>query len=208
MKQGLNYILTLSLICMVTATLLTAVYLFTRPKILKQKARAQQEALKEVLPEAGYFEPVIKEGKGLYFRAYASADKQKLIGYAFIARGQGYSSQIETMAGIDRQGRISGIRILSQNETPGLGAKINEVLAEKSLWQRVKEIFGLRKQQAQQVFKPWFCEQFKGKKVQALTVVADKTERNIQAVTGATISSEALTNSVRQKAKQILSYGK
>lgn len=206
MAENLRYILTLTVICLVTASLLTGVYLLTRPKILEQKAQAEKEALEEVIPEAGYFEPVLKDNQAIYFRAYSSSDKKKILGYAFKTEGQGYSSAIETMAGMDTEGKITGIKILEQNETPGLGAKISEVLAKKTLWQAIKEFFAPEKRLPEMPLKPWFCGQFKGKRIKDLIVVKDATKKNIQAITGATISSEALTNSVREKAKEISNY--
>lgn len=207
MSESIKYILTLTIICFITASLLTCVYLLTCPKILEQKERAEREALEEVVPEAGYFEPVIKENQTVYFRAYKSSDKKRLLGYAFRTQAYGYSSEIEAMAGINTQGEISGIRILAQNETPGLGARIEEALVKKTLWQRIKEIFAPKQKSAEISAKPWFCVQFKGKKIEDLIVVNTPTEKNIQAITGATISSQALTDSVREKAKEILGYG-
>ncbi|MBU3933566.1 MAG: RnfABCDGE type electron transport complex subunit G [Candidatus Omnitrophica bacterium] len=204
MPENIKYILTLTIICFIIASLLTGVYLLTRPRILEQKAQEERQALKEVLPEAGYFEPVVRDGRKIYFRAYSSSDKKQILGYAFRAQAQGYSGLIETMAGMNIQGRITGIKILAQKETPGLGAKIEEVKVQKSLWQAIKELF-TREQKAYEIpDKPWFCAQFKGKKISELIVVKTLTERNIQAITGATISSEALTDSVREKAKEIL----
>ncbi len=204
MPENIKYILTLTIICFITASLLTGVYLLTRPKILEQKAQEEKQALKEVLPEAGYFEPVLRNGQTVYLKAYLSSDKKKLLGYAFRAKGKGYSGAIETIAGMDMQGRITGIKLLAQNETPGLGAKIGEVLAKKTLWQAIKEFFRPRQKLSEIADEPWFCAQFRGKKIKDLVVVKTPTQRNIQAITGATISSEALTDSVREKAKEIL----
>ncbi len=75
MRENLKYILILTLICLLTASLLTGVYLLTRPKILEQRDRAQEGALQAVLPEAGYFEPVMHQGEVSYFRAYLSSKK-------------------------------------------------------------------------------------------------------------------------------------
>ena len=204
MSENIKYILTLTIICLITASLLTGVYLLTRPRILEQKAKAEQQALKEVMPEAGYFEPVEKNDKIIYYRAYLSSAKKRPIGYAFKAEGQGYSGVIETMAGMDKTGKITGIKILAQDETPGLGAKISEVLVQKTLWQAIKELFAPRERTPQLPGQPWFCEQFKDKKIKDLIVVTTPSEKNIQAITGATTSSQALTNSVRERADEIL----
>ena len=196
MRENLKYILTLSLICMVMASLLSGVYFLTRSKILEQKAHEGKQALKEVCPKAGYFEPIVENGKVIYFKAYESADKDKLLGYAFRTEAQGYSSVIEAMAGMDKQGRITGVKILAQNETPGLGAKISEVLVKRTLWEAIKELFSREKKSAELTDEPWFCAQFKGKKI----------NDDIQAITGATISSQGLIDSVRERAKEVLRY--
>ena len=49
-----------------------------------------------------------------------------------------------------------------------------------------------------------FQEQFRGKKIEDLVVVKQKTTENIQSITGATITSEAVTHTVKEKAEQIL----
>lgn len=204
MRENLRYILTLTIICLVTASLLTGVYFLTAPKILEQKTQQERQALNYVLPQAGYFEPVFRAEQISYFRAFRSTQKKELLGYAFRAEAQGYADLIVTMAGMDVQGKITGIKILQQNETPGLGAKINEVLATKTLWQAIKEQFSKKGKLPRLEQEPWFCRQFPGKRIEDLIVTQEASGKNIQAVTGATISSEALTSSVREKAKQIL----
>ncbi|MBN3038903.1 MAG: RnfABCDGE type electron transport complex subunit G [Candidatus Omnitrophica bacterium] len=206
LPENIKYIVILALICFATASLLSLVYLVTKPDILAQKEKAEQKALEEVIPGAGYFQPVKLDGNLLYFRAYASTDKKRLLGYAFKAQAQGYSSVIESMAGMDVKGKITGIRVLAHNETPGLGAKIDEVLVTETLWQAIKKRFSSEKKQTKKNAEPWFCAQFKGKKTEDLIVVTGKSDKNIQAITGATISSEALTDSVRQKAREVLEH--
>jgi electron transport complex protein RnfG len=80
------------------------------------------------------------------------------------------------MIGVDTAGVIQGMKILSQAETPGLGAKITEVKYGDK-W-------------------PWFQHQFIGKKGDNLQV--DKDGGEIKSVTGATISSRAVTKAVRE----------
>ncbi len=55
----------------------------------------------------------------------------KLAGVAFEVSGRGYNGKITLLMGIDADGRILGVRVLSHTETPGLGDKINE---RKSNW--------------------------------------------------------------------------
>lgn len=206
MSESIKYILTLTLICFIAAFLLTAVYFLTSPKILAQKELTEKEALEEVFPEAGYFEAVERDGPA-YFRAYSSAEKKVLLGYVFKTAGKGYSSVIEAAAGMDTAGTITGIKVLAQNETPGLGARINEILETRTLWQAIGGLFlADKKGRPVSAGTPWFCLQFQGKKIEDLTVVTTAAEKNIQAITGATISSRALTDSVRKRAEEILRY--
>jgi len=143
-----KYTLILAVICFVASALLGAVYSVTNPIILSQQALQEQSGLREVLPEAKSFEAV-KEGENiLYFTAFGPGEN--VLGYVFKASKKGYSSEIATLVGVDQAGVISRVKILSQNETPGLGTRIIEAL--------------------------WFQEQFRGKKsdnlsngVQAIT---------------------------------------
>ena len=132
-----------------------------------QAKQKEEKILLEVLPQASHFEPVKSACKEIiYYRAY-SKDNQ-LVGAAFKASGKGYSSTIETMAGMTMDGKISAIKILSQNETPGLGNRITE---------------------------DSFLAQFSGKDIPGLA--------RAQAITGATVSSRAVMDSVGQKMQEI-----
>ncbi len=166
MKQMVRYGLILMLICVVASGLLAAVNALTKEKIIAQ-ARAEEEAsLKEVLPGAVRFEPALSGAELLYFKGYDTKDR--LIGVAFKASGKGYSSQIETMAGMLLNGTITAIKVVSHNETPGLGSRVAE---------------------------PEFAAQFSDKKLGQFA--------QVQAITGATISSKAVINSVQRKAEEV-----
>lgn len=126
-----------------------------------------------------------------YYTAYAEAGSDSIIGYSFMAYGKGYSSTIETIVGVDQSGTICGIKITSQKETPGLGAKVEEVASRNTLWavmtgSAVDET-GAR---------PWFQVQFGGMAAEDLNVVKSATEEGVLAITGATISSDAVTESI------------
>lgn len=91
------------------------------------------------------------------------------IGYVFIAFGKGYSSTIKTMVATRLDGRISGTTILYQQETPGLGANI---VNPSKLIDRLIGMIGQK------------C-------------LLTKDGGTIDAMTGCTITSRAVTNSVR-----------
>jgi electron transport complex protein RnfG len=104
------------------------------------------------------------------------------MGYAFKSEGNGYSSLIETMVGIDTTGKITHIKIISQKETPGLGT-----FSENS------EPFTGKK---------WSTRQFEGKTYDQLKV--DKDGGQIVSITGATITSRAITNSIKSELTALL----
>ncbi|RKY87164.1 hypothetical protein DRQ09_04890 [candidate division KSB1 bacterium] len=172
----------LTLVTAIAALALAGVNTITKPLIEEQMRLAVHNALLEVLPEASGGVCVdVGEKKGELFEAYSSPDTTGLAGFAFKAYGKGYSSTIETMVGLDLNGNIKGIKILFQQETPGLGSKIEEIKYGKS--------------------KPWFQEQFKNKNAERVAV--DKDDGEIKSITGATISSRAVTNSIRNGFKKI-----
>ncbi len=126
MKTIARYGFILGLICVLTGGLLAFINALTQPRIIAQALERESKTLLEVLPQAERFDPVkSSDGEILYYKAY---DKyNNLVGFALKASGKGYSSVIEAMLGITRDGKISAIRILSQNETPGLGSRISEL---------------------------------------------------------------------------------
>lgn len=124
MKTIIRYGFILGLICVLTGGLLAFINALTQPRIIAQALERERKVLLEVLPQAERFDPVKSSGgEILYYKAY---DKDNnIVGFALKASGKGYSSIIETIAGITRDGKISMIKVLSQNETPGLGNRIS-----------------------------------------------------------------------------------
>ncbi len=190
MTNILRLSIILAIVTLIAAFVLAEIYSVTKPKIELQKKAKTREALNYVIPEAN-FEPVtrdvpVKDGDGnvlyekeeiQYYRAYAEGDTNRLIGYAFKAEGNGYSSVIETMVGIDTNGVIQRIDIVSQQETPGLGAKCEDKHPFEG--------------------KSWTTRQFKDKTAENLKV--DKDGGEIVSITGATITSRTITNSIRKE---------
>ena len=82
-----------------------------------------------------------RKGK-LESRTFTVAGGNELVGVAFkVIAPEGYSGNIEIMVGVEPAGTVTGVEILSQAETPGLGARITEPafkdqFAGKSLRQR------------------------------------------------------------------------
>jgi electron transport complex protein RnfG len=95
---------------------------------------------------------------------------KKVVGYILKAVRRGYSSDVETLIAVNPDFSVEAIKILVQGETPGLGANVES---------------------------PKFTSQFKHHLLQGLAVRKDGG--TIDAITGATISSRAVADSVRQE---------
>ncbi|MBD3287261.1 RnfABCDGE type electron transport complex subunit G [candidate division KSB1 bacterium] len=182
MKEILKLGGILMLITAIAGGALSMVNSITKPKIELQKRLALERALLKALPTADSDAIIPVETNGQkYYKGYESPDTTGLVGYAFVAKGKGYSSEIETMVGIDTTGAITGTSILHQVETPGLGTKIEEVTYGEE--------------------KPWFQQQFMDRTWEELKL--DKDGGDINSITGATISSRAVTSSIREGLKEL-----
>lgn len=123
MKEITRYGFILGVICVLAAGLLALANSLTQPKIIAQGKDQEQRSLREIFPEAGSFEAVeSSSGQVMYYKVYDIQDK--LNGFIFKAEGKGYSGSVETIAGINLSGEIQAIKVLNQNETPGLGNRI------------------------------------------------------------------------------------
>ena len=199
MPDIIKFSFVLMLIAAIAASALGGIYTAAKPRIDEQERLREENAQKAVLPQAaeGIYSRVETDDGFVYFEGYADKDKAQLVGYTFIAEGKGYSSTIRTVVGIDTAGAVSGIMIIFQQETPGLGAKVEEVASTTTLWAAIADAFTGGGEPAEEL-PPWFQQQFVGKTVKSLIVVKAKTEQNIESLTGATISSVAVTDSVRE----------
>lgn len=188
MKEFKQFGITLTIICLGAALLLSSVNSLTKPKIEAQKKQKELTALKEVIPQAKDFSPVKNNDEILYYRAKDS--QGNTFAYAFKALGKGYSSTIITMVGINKDGKIINIKIINQNETPGLGTRIAESEQTTTIWDKLK---GKKEAAAE---KPWFQKQFSSKTLNDFD--------SIDTISGATVSSSAVKNSIKDKIKEVL----
>ncbi len=186
MKDITQFAATLTLVALITAGSLAWVNKITKPKIIEQQRNELTNALSSVLPDCAYgsIVPVKKDDHILYYRGYLDKARTQLVGYAFLAEGKGYSSTIRTLVGIDTSCTIYAIKILSQQETPGLGSLCEQVRSGES--------------------KPWWQVQFTGKMAKGIAVDKDKGE--IESITGATITSRAITNSIAEGVNRLFEH--
>ncbi|MFW6256618.1 MAG: RnfABCDGE type electron transport complex subunit G [Bacillota bacterium] len=117
-------VITLTLIGIISALLLSFVFQWTDPYIKGHQEENREEAIYGVLPGADRYETVEKEG--LEFFEGFSKNGQK-VGVAVLVSGSGFQGEIEVMVGTDPEAeKIYHIKILEHQETPGLGARITE----------------------------------------------------------------------------------
>lgn len=178
-KQIWKFGFQLMLVCVIAATALSFTYTKTKPVIARRKAEAEKKAIGSVFLEAADFK-VVEKDKGKYTTVY-DKDKNEL-GVAVKAVPIGYGGVIEILVGVTKEGKVSAVKILNQNETPGLGTKVSE---------------------------PKFYEQFSGKKYEE--IILKKDGGTIDAITAATISSRAVSKGVQEavsKAMKVLEENK
>lgn len=173
-KLGLN----LLIISAVAALLLALTNSVTASTIAQRNEQANAEARKLVLESAQDFEEVkdvkTDNAKGVKVsEIYEAKDASgNTVGYTLKVLPSGYGGTIELMVGIDSaKGQVSGINVVSNSETAGLGAKSTD---------------------------PEFSDQYKGKPLEELSVLKNGTpgDTEIKAISGATITSTAVTNGV------------
>ncbi len=179
MKYYLKLGFVLLIITAIASGVLAYLNTITQPIIEENQRIAQEKARKEVLPSAITFEEVFDEevldeevldeevAGDLIYHIGKDADGN-VVGYTFVASLYGYSSDVKTMVGVNTDLVIEKIKIISQAETPGLGANCE---------------------------KAEFQEQFSGK--QKVEMKVDKDGGTIVSLTGATITTRTIANSIK-----------
>lgn len=181
----------LMLIAVIAAVALGYVNSITEPIIAEQKEQAKLDAMIDVATSLASgeltFDSLTVPELG---NPYASVDETLAVvsvsdssgtalGYLFVAYGRGYSSTIQTMVAVGLDGTLTGTTILYQQETPGLGANVSN--PDKFLYQ------------------------FPGN--DASTLVLAKDGGSLDAITGSTITSRAVTLSVRTGLEAMVEAG-
>ncbi len=181
--------LALTLITLVAGVALGGVYEITKDPIARQEAQAKAEAYEQVFTDAVAFEEVKmddtliqtirdqldQEGyKAQSIEEIMRAEDQsgEMLGYAFtVVTSEGYGGDIQFSMGVQNDGTLNGISILSIGETAGLGMNADT---------------------------PAFKDQFVGKQVEQLQYTKNGATQDdeINAISGATVTTNAMTNGV------------
>lgn len=172
-------VLVLTVTAILSGGILASVYRVAEPRIEEHRLRELKEAIFIVLPNTVDYKVLKKEG----IKIYIGVDKAgETTGYAFLSVGPGFQGKIKMMVGLDRERKhLTGMKVLEQVETPGLGNRISE---EK------------------------FQDQFKGlnfePKIEYVKNKKPEKPNQIQAITGATISSRAVVEAINRDVKRVV----
>lgn len=181
--------LALTLITLVAGVALGGVYEITKDPIAKQEAQAKAEAYEQVFTDAAAFEEVEMDDTLIQtirdqldqegYKAQSIEEVMRVedqsgetLGYAFtVVTSEGYGGDIQFSMGVQNDGTLNGISILSIGETAGLGMNADT---------------------------PAFKDQFVGKQVEKLQYTKNGATQDdeINAISGATVTTNAMTNGV------------
>ncbi len=184
MKDMFKITMPLVVIFVVAGVIMGLTYQKTYPVRFQAEKKEKEDALKEMAPSAT--DPIKPAGtwkaadnkEHEYYQATAGGTP-----IADIAEttGKGYSSYIKMLVALGPDMKISDVKVLDMNETPGLG---------------------------DQVLEKTFLDQFKGKTLPQIVLIKGETKENIQAVSGATYSSRGVTNGVKDAVQLLVDkYG-
>ena len=178
-----NMSLCLLAICLACSALLAGVYALTAEPIAAAAAAKNEAAIKEVLPETAV---TIEEERTVDFEGASYAynlaydEKGDVVGCAINVAPVGFGGPIAIKVGFDRNGVICNTKVLSQAETPGLGAKCVE---------------------------PSFSDQFKNWDQSQKKLSVKKDGGDVDAITASTITSRSYADGLALAVKVFNAIG-
>ncbi|MCK5225882.1 MAG: FMN-binding protein [Planctomycetes bacterium] len=168
--------------------LIAAVNASLAPQIERNKINKLDNLMKKLLPQAEKFKVAaelqidLAKGKKTKSTIYKAISKNgECVGWSFNCSGAGFADKIELVVAVDKNfEKMAGFDCLSSNETPGFGDKIKE-----AKWRK----------------------QFDGAPAENLTLAKtgniEKIDSEIIAISGATVSSDAVVNILNNAMSQI-----
>lgn len=215
-KKMLAGIIVLACICLGSGAGVGALYWFLKDDIQRKQEEVFLESLADVLGEAESYLTVIQYADDVpdEARVYVSTADPGIL-YAAMGAAQGYQSQIKVLVSVrasapntpvDDAPVIHRLTVVSSQETPGLGENIKAVEKDVSIWSVMAGAEATPK-------RPWFQEQFSGKRLSDIMVEKRADTDKIVPVTGATMTSKAVVEAGRNAIGRIIeataeAYGK
>ena len=161
-------IIILTIVGILSATLLAVVEDLTREPIAVAKEQMKRKAIEQIFPFTFDSLNTVTNEQTTFYEAYNQENTLEGIAVE-TSTEDGYSGLIEILLGVSPEQKILGYKVLYHRETPGLGDKID---------------------------KPKFKEQFKGRTLENTNWTVKKDGGDIDELTAATISSEAVADAV------------
>ncbi len=182
------------ILAVVFGSALALIYAKTNPLYLTNQEKATLESIAKTIPGADTAQNLhtseVESIEG--YKVYRVCDspeggKEKLLGWAYVAKGKGFGGDIKLLIGLNAQANaLVGIDVLEDVETPGFGNYINDEERWKSK------------------FRP---RDGKALSLDRNLVVIKTTPTKpyqIQAITGATISSKAVVAIINDSAEKVV----
>lgn len=170
-----NMVIVLGTITLVASAAVGGIYLLTKEPIEAAQAKKVNDAIAQVMPEfdnTPSAEAIEKEADGETVKIYPATMEGSAVGYAIETFSKnGFGGKISLMVGFLPDGTIKDISVISHNETPGLGDKIQKSKSD-------------------------FAVQFEGKNPASYKLSVKKDGGDVDAITASTISSRAFTEGV------------
>ena len=186
-ETSFGMLLVLTATAIIIGAVLAFAYQKFYPKIEANRIAEEKRAIFAVLEGAESYEIIEREidgkkGKKTFKIFKGLTAGGNLVGYAFIAEGPGFQAKIKMMVGLNFEfKKLLGMKVLDQLETPGLG---NKIVEDK------------------------FTDQFKGlaftPKIEYLKNKKPEKDNQIQAITGATISSKAVVVAINKSLEVVM----
>lgn len=171
---------TLFVITAIVSVLLALVNMVTKPTIDRLAAEKKQAAMEQVMPGAE-FVPIDNLPQGIdgLVEMQLAKSAEGIQGYCVQVTTNGFGGAIDMMVGVDSSGAVTGVSILSMSETAGLGARAKEST---------------------------FTDQYAGRTGEIGVSKTSADPQNIQAISGATITSKAVTLGVNNALAAVQAY--
>jgi electron transport complex protein RnfG len=166
-KDMAKITINLVVIYLIGGLIIAFVYAKTSPVMYKKALEEKEAALKTMMPEADKIEEIGKwEPHHKHAGYYIAKKGSEELGYIVEGFGKGYSSYINILVSVDKNLTVKKVSILHHAETPGLGDEIE---------------------------KDYFLKRLESKSIDTLVVLKGEAGDKVEAISGATISSRAVT---------------
>lgn len=164
-------------ICIIIPLALSLTNRITKDKIAELDEKNSSETMASLIKADSFTEEGFKDGENEFTYNLALKDGE-IVGYIFKTAEKGYGGDVSVMTAVNVDGTVKSVAVLDvSNETPGLG---------------------------QNAAKESFYTQYEGKTsgISLLKNGADSDKNEVNAVTGATITSTAVNKAVNQALEQ------